>query len=163
MIDPSAFPSLPGTYVLILECIAPQQVQVGALGNLPLQPGWYLYVGSAFGPGGLKGRLAHHLTGNRPQHWHVDALKPVTFTKAVWFTDDSRHLEHNWASACLAMPGIMIPMKGFGSSDCRCPAHLFRATAYPTLSVFYEAVKKAGLAHIEIRCIEMKTTTKENQ
>jgi Uri superfamily endonuclease len=41
----------PGTYALGMRCSSDQQVEVGKLGSLRLQSGFYVYVGSAFGPG----------------------------------------------------------------------------------------------------------------
>lgn len=40
-----------------------------------LAPGLYLYVGSAYGPGGLRARLRRHLEGVRKRlKWHIDYL-----------------------------------------------------------------------------------------
>jgi len=47
-------------------------IRVGKLGVLPLQPGFYVYVGSAHGPSGLRARLAHHLGPGSRRHWHID-------------------------------------------------------------------------------------------
>ncbi len=52
-------PQNPGNYALLLSCNQNRPVQIGRLGTLQLQPGTYVYVGSAFGPGGLCSRLAH--------------------------------------------------------------------------------------------------------
>lgn len=40
-----------GTYVLVFEAKREQKIQVGKLGLINLQPGFYAYIGSAFGPG----------------------------------------------------------------------------------------------------------------
>ncbi len=47
----------PGTYALVLACQKTGRVRIGRLGVLALQPGFYVYVGSAFGSGGLAARL----------------------------------------------------------------------------------------------------------
>lgn len=124
------FPSQPGTYALIFQNNALTVIQAGSLGRLVVEPGWYIYVGSAFGPGGLRGRLMHHLN-DRPQRWHVDALKSAVPIHSVWFTTDLRRLEHAWAQTWMDLPGITLPWKGFGSSDCHCQAHLFRGFHEP--------------------------------
>ncbi len=129
------FPSKPGTYALIFQNNALTYIQAGSLGRLVVEPGWYIYVGSAFGPGGLRGRLMHHLN-DRPRRWHVDALKSATSIHSVWFTTDPRRLEHAWAQAWMNLPGIAVPWKGFGSSDCRCQAHLFRSFHEPDRHLF---------------------------
>ena len=51
----------PGTYALILRASTAQTIQIGRLGDLVMQPGYYIYVGSAFGPGGLAARVGRHL------------------------------------------------------------------------------------------------------
>jgi hypothetical protein len=40
-------PSEPGTYALVLACKKIGTVRIGRLGDLALQPGVYIYVGSA--------------------------------------------------------------------------------------------------------------------
>jgi hypothetical protein len=46
-----ALPSQPGTYALLLEATAIQDVPIGKLGVLHMLPGIYVYVGSALVPG----------------------------------------------------------------------------------------------------------------
>ena len=59
-----------GTYALLLKLPKQGQLQVGALGTFAFQAGWYVYVGSAFGPGGLAARVGRHLRGlGTPCHW----------------------------------------------------------------------------------------------
>ena len=55
----------PGTYVLVLRCSSNRTIRVGCLGSIRLRPGYYLYVGSGFGPGGLRARIDHHRTQSR--------------------------------------------------------------------------------------------------
>ena len=47
----SALPAAPGTYLLVLRADAPARVSVGSLGELEVGSGYYLYAGSALGPG----------------------------------------------------------------------------------------------------------------
>ena len=118
--------NLPGTYALIMECDANQQVEVGKLGRLHITPGCYVYVGSAFGPGGLKARIAHHVNISRRPHWHIDYLRPLLELKEVCYSYNSNKHEHRWAATFNGFKGASIPIVGFGASDCSCPAHLFR-------------------------------------
>ena len=53
----------PGTYVLVLASQRTDPVRIGRLGTLALKPGVFIYVGSAFGPGGLAARIRHHRRG----------------------------------------------------------------------------------------------------
>jgi Uri superfamily endonuclease len=41
-----------GTYALILASSSDRLIQIGKLGRLLIQPGYYVYAGSAFGPPG---------------------------------------------------------------------------------------------------------------
>jgi Uri superfamily endonuclease len=64
--------------VLVLRLDTPQTIAIGRLGSIDFPVGWYLYVGSAHGPGGLHARLARHrrrLGGTKRAHWHVDYLR----------------------------------------------------------------------------------------
>ena len=49
----AGLPSLPGTYALVLRFSSGLEIVVGRLGVLAVQPGFYVYVGSALGPGRL--------------------------------------------------------------------------------------------------------------
>ena len=122
----SSAPKASGVYVLIFKLEAPLEIQVGRLGRQTLPAGHVLYVGSAFGPGGLRARLARHLKSQKRKHWHIDALTS-TISPAAYLCDASgSRLECQWAQHLANLPGAVIPVPGFGSSDCRsgCAAHL---------------------------------------
>lgn len=53
-----------GTYALRPRAEEEQTIEVGALGEMSIRPGWYVYVGSAFGPGGLQSRVLRHVRGD---------------------------------------------------------------------------------------------------
>lgn len=115
----------PGTYALILRCSSRQSVRIGKLGNLCTENGYYVYVGSAFGPGGVRARIRHHLRISERPHWHMDYLRPVVEVEEVWFSYAPNPMEHRWAVFFRAFEGAVIPSGEFGSSDCRCESHLF--------------------------------------
>ncbi len=121
----------PGTYALLFACPRPARPRVGALGRVALEPGYLVYVGSAFGPGGLGGRLRHHLRRCSRPRWHVDHLRPHTRLLGAWCCNGDRDLEHAWAEAFADLPGASRPRLGFGSSDCRCPSHLLHLPRRP--------------------------------
>tara|TARA_B100000959_G_scaffold287522_1_gene373520 strand:+ start:5151 stop:5492 length:342 start_codon:yes stop_codon:yes gene_type:complete len=89
-----------------------------------LRCGWYLYVGSAFGPGGLKARLGRHLRTTKRRHWHIDTLLDHCPVRQIWYRSAERELEHRWARLMLSQDNVIIPLAGFGASDCPCPSHL---------------------------------------
>jgi len=78
-------PSDPGTYILVLRCSTSRTIRIGRLGKLPLQPGWYLYAGSAFGPGGLRARVGHHARRAARPRWHIDYFRRCARLEAVWY------------------------------------------------------------------------------
>ncbi|MCX8061443.1 MAG: GIY-YIG nuclease family protein [Anaerolineales bacterium] len=130
-----SFPSTKGSYVLVLWLVKPQTVLVGRLGELHFQAGHYLYVGSAFGAGGLGGRLKHHLSPQK-LHWHIDYLRSIAQLQEVWFRADEQCRECEWATELAKLPQLSRPYPGFGSSDCRCVSHLFycpSAEAFATI------------------------------
>jgi Uri superfamily endonuclease len=128
--------SRPGTYALVMACYSDQRVSVGKLGRLRLRPGFYVYVGSAFGPGGLKARIAHHRKISKTPHWHMDYLRPALTLKEIWFTYDSSRREHQWADVLAGSRGATIPFSGFGASDCRCKSHLVFFDSRPSGACF---------------------------
>ena len=60
-------PEAKGTYVLIAFVAQMKRLEIGRLGAYDIVPGYYAYVGSAFGAGELRARIGHHLesTANR--------------------------------------------------------------------------------------------------
>lgn len=113
---------------MIFVLAAAQTLQAGRLGPIDLAPGRYAYVGSARGPGGLRGRLARHLRHEKRPHWHVDYLTQCVAISAVCWAAAAEPLECRWAQALLRLPGAAPGPAGFGSSDCQagCRSHLIR-------------------------------------
>jgi Uri superfamily endonuclease len=118
-------PPVRGTYALILALEASQVIQIGRLGFCRFAAGCYIYVGSARGPGGLAGRLRHHVGAAARPHWHIDYLRRKTALRSIWFAETDINREHDWARLLAQFPGVSLPVKKFGASDCLCPAHLF--------------------------------------
>lgn len=120
----AVLPAAPGTYCLWLRLDAPLCLSVGRIGELSLPPGLYAYAGSALGPGGLRARAGRHLRVEKPLRWHIDWLTARVPAAAIWYRTGRERLECAWAQAILQAPGVSIPLRGFGASDCACPAHL---------------------------------------
>jgi Uri superfamily endonuclease len=130
----------PGTYALLLRSEEKQEIEVGALGEMRVRPGAYVYVGSAFGPGGLQARVQRHMRDDGALHWHVDYLRAVTALDAVWYTHDAKRRECTWAAVLRSLPDATVPLDGFGASDCNCPAHLVRFAEPPSLERFQDHI-----------------------
>ena len=124
-------PSLPGTYVLLLSLPAAASITVGVLGTHRFPGGYYAYVGSALGPGGLAARIRRHLTPTARPHWHIDALRAHSQPVAVWYATGEERCECTWAAALSRLDGASIPARGFGSSDCSCAGHLLHFASRP--------------------------------
>jgi Uri superfamily endonuclease len=129
-----------GTYVLILRLDAPCTLFIGGLGDQTLPTGWYAYVGSAQGPGGLAARLRHHLIGTARPHWHIDYLRRSAVPAAIWAFEGAARLEHEWARGLLSVPGARPAVARFGASDCRCQTHLVHFPEAPDATAFLEQV-----------------------
>lgn len=120
-------PDQPGSYLLVLELAEPAGIQIGRGGRVDFPAGVYAYAGSAFGPGGLRARLSHHMRIAARPHWHIDGLRREAQLLAVgWHCGVEARLECAWAGRLARHPSAIIPVRGFGASDCRngCAAHL---------------------------------------
>jgi len=140
-------PAKCGTYALLLSCQRPRKLRIGRLGAHPVAQGWYVYVGSAFGPGGLRARCRRHLGPLRRLRWHIDYLRPATSCQGIWLTTDWVPREHLWAETIGGMLGARTPIPRFGSSDCLCPSHLFYFSSPPSFSIFQRLILRRMPAH----------------
>jgi Uri superfamily endonuclease len=122
--------SEPGTYALILQSRSTGKVQIGRLGQIKLVPGYYIYVGSAFGPGGVRARVSCHWRAAKPKHWHIDYLREFVTPLLAWVSYEPVRLEHQWAQHFYEM-SAMEAIQGFGCSDCKCYSHLFHTVVAP--------------------------------
>ena len=113
----------PSTYLLLLWNRAARTRQVGRLGRIPFEPGFYLYVGSG-GRNVLK-RIRRHMCSRKPLRWHIDHL-----------TTGPGRMRSVDAWLLPGRPECIVAdlfarrlsgVAGFGSSDCRCSSHLFHA------------------------------------
>lgn len=145
-----------GTYVLLIDSVRPEPILVGRLGTMRVQPGTYAYVGSAFGPGGVKARVERHLRGTSSPHWHIDYLRPQGRVHSVWHTYDAVRRECAWAEALRSMPAATTPLDGFGASDCDCLAHLVHTRNQPSLALFRDRLLTATEAHAPIHVTSTK-------
>lgn len=122
--DAAALPIAKGAYALLLrlQSATPLPDRFGGV----LAPGVYCYLGSAYGSGGIRARCQWHLRGNKSKRWHIDWL--TTQAETIGVVARPGLTECMLTTALLELPGVTVPVDGFGSSDCRrCPAHLLRA------------------------------------
>jgi Uri superfamily endonuclease len=120
-------PAEPGAYALTFNVEAPMALPIATLGEPALEPGLYVYAGSAFGPGGIRARVQRHLRTDKNPHWHIDHLSARAVCVGVKTYPGGRECD---LVAELLVSGATVPVPGFGSSDCRdCEAHLVRLAA----------------------------------
>jgi Uri superfamily endonuclease len=109
------------SYQIVFEIGEPLVVRVGALGVQRLEPGLYVYTGSAVR--GLEARIRRHVQRSGRLRWHIDYVLRCEEAKIV-------------EVRCSSLPECRlnresvgtIPIPGFGASDCRsgCGSHLKR-------------------------------------
>ncbi|WP_069365418.1 GIY-YIG nuclease family protein [Salisediminibacterium beveridgei] len=116
------------TYTIYLILFYTNQstgVKVGALGNVYLSAGYYVYVGSA--RRAIGARLKRHRRIVKTKRWHLDYVRPalkwrgsikcVTHDGECALADQVRH----------QLNGVTVK-KRLGSSDCKCETHFLKLT-----------------------------------
>ena len=120
-----------GIYALVLHLGRPRWVVAGRLGRCRLAAGWYVYVGSA--KRNLAARLGRHLRHDKRKRWHIDYLRAFARVEQIWLWPWAEGAECRTNGRIQALSGASMPWNGFGSSDCRCVAHLTHFDAEPAL------------------------------
>ena len=141
-----------GCYVLLLHNKKQQILSVGKLGDIKFSQGYYAYIGSAFGPGGIKARVGRHLRSSHKKHWHIDHIKTAMDIEAVWLIYTDKRIEHQCAQLCGELKGAQVAWPGFGSSDCHCVSHLYFYLHAPSFRSFSMRFKKENVAGDVKRC-----------
>ncbi len=147
-------PGAPGCYVIVLFLRQHTDVGVGRLGILSLAPGYYCYVGSAFGPGGLRARLGRHARGAMRKRWHIDYLRAASEPIQLWFQTQSESRECAWAEA-LGKGSVFRGIPRFGTSDCRCDTHLFHAPDPPSRPTLRRRLGPRTVSDGPIRSVDL--------
>jgi Uri superfamily endonuclease len=127
-----------GSYALFFEIEKPVVTRLGTF------EGRYCYVGSAFGPGGLVARVSRHLRSVKPLQWHIDDLTTSPSFRPKSIFASGRRAECDLAGV---LAGVFTGHPGFGSSDCRCPTHLFHVDSHEKLK---KALSGTGFGELEL-------------
>ncbi|MBN1317114.1 MAG: GIY-YIG nuclease family protein [Anaerolineales bacterium] len=130
----------PGVYALLLTMGQDHPIRIGRKGTFLFPAGYYLYLGSAQGPGGLASRLNRHCRQEKKHRWHIDYFRQSAILEQVWAFPTTERLECAWAVAAMALPNAKIPVPGLGSSDCRCPSHLIHYPIRPDPARFARTI-----------------------
>jgi len=118
-------------YHLLLYLDRARRLCVGSLGPCDFPAGYYVYTGSA--KRGLAKRLARHARKRKTLHWHIDYLTRVAQLEQIRVKSAGSDAECRSHRAIMKLPGARVIVPGFGSSDCRCPAHLARFERRPAI------------------------------
>jgi sugar fermentation stimulation protein A len=111
-----------GAYQLIIRLELPAVITVGALGELRFDAGSYIYTGRA--SKNLAKRIARHLSPEKKLRWHIDyLLQQAQIADVRVYAGKAKDECCINSETALRVRGI-FPVKGFGSSDCRCFSHL---------------------------------------
>ncbi|MBC7350343.1 MAG: DUF123 domain-containing protein [Candidatus Aminicenantes bacterium] len=99
-----------------------QAIKIGRFQETYFKAGYYLYVGRA--RRGLRARIERHLRAEKKTFWHIDSFLTKAQIIEVLIRPGS------FAECRLAcrlrqlLRNSVVPVPGFGASDCRCPGHL---------------------------------------
>jgi Uri superfamily endonuclease len=118
-------PAAKGNYLLQLHLEQDREIKIGARPGQLFRAGYYIYIGSAFGGGGLAARLNRHLQKKKRMHWHIDYLIAESSNISAWEIELLTSLEHAIAAYFLSAKIFAPAIPRFGSSDCSCRTHLF--------------------------------------
>ncbi|MBU5595240.1 GIY-YIG nuclease family protein [Amphibacillus sp. MSJ-3] len=99
-----------------------EDVPIGKLGRFNFPKGYYVYVGSA--KRNIVARIGRHMKIDKKNRWHIDYLRPYLDIQSVQSYPEQEGECQLFQNLMLEHRGNM-PVKGFGSSDCKCYAHLF--------------------------------------
>jgi len=118
-----------GTYILVIELTKTQNIKPGKLPRSEFQKGMYLYIGRA--RRALQARLKRHFRRNKKTFWHIDYLLKKAQIKEIWIKKDFFDECDTARKIREFLPSVLSAQKGFGSSDCGCPGHLFYCLCTP--------------------------------
>lgn len=136
-----------GIYCLTIKLVKKHTIQVGCLGNFGFPRGFYVYAGSA--QNNLEARIERHLRQDKKMRWHIDYLLHYGQVTCVHTYAGEKDAECMLSQKIGNIKNAVIPVSGFGSSDCLCTSHLYffrdnpdsrisRLKINKTLPQFYE-------------------------
>jgi Uri superfamily endonuclease len=126
--DATRLPRESGAYLLLAHLPSDTALEIPRFAGCALPAGWYLYAGSACGPGGIAARTGRHLRSGKSVRWHIDHL--TNAANRLVAAEVPKLSECEIVAGLTRAPGIASPITGFGSSDCRiCETHLLSFSA----------------------------------
>ncbi|WP_227430592.1 GIY-YIG nuclease family protein [Psychrobacter sp. I-STPA6b] len=88
-------PKTKGLYILVMYLADEVCVTVGKLGDFTLSSGFYFYVGSARGAGGIASRVGRHWRNDaqKAKRWHIDYIREPMQMLGCWVLSDQENQE----------------------------------------------------------------------
>jgi len=117
------------TYLLTITVDRRLRTTVGRLGVVTLEKGRYWYVGSARKFAAQ--RIARHVRKHKTCRWHIDYILSTSAARVSSVLTGPAGEECAIAQALRDKFRAQVVLRGMGSSDCRCPAHFYRAPDDP--------------------------------
>jgi sugar fermentation stimulation protein A len=111
-----------GSYIIVYKLYDEQEIKIGKLGKFTFPKGFYIYTGS--GLRNLKQRISRHLRKEKSVKWHIDYLSMKCEPVWHYMIEDGINHECELSSKMNRLTCFSMPVKGFGSSDCKCDSHL---------------------------------------
>ena len=112
----------PCSYLLLVWVGKDTQIRVGALGEVSLPEGWYVYAGRA--RKSIYQRIKRHLRQEKKHFWHIDYLLKAGEVRGIAVFKGEIECE---LVQTLCKAGVCSLLKpGLGSSDCQCKAHFLK-------------------------------------
>ena len=119
-----------GCYILIIELKNDITIQIGKIGNILFQKGFYAYIGSALN--GLEQRIYRHLRKEKKIRWHIDYLLQHGRIIKIFYKENNKKEE---CSIAKKLEAELFSISNFGCSDCKCNSHLFNGTFKDILNI----------------------------
>ncbi len=138
-----------GIYCLTIKLVKKHTIRVGCLGTFGFPGGFYVYAGSA--QNNLEDRIERHLRRDKKMHWHVDYLLHYGWVSCVHTYDAGKNAECVLSQKIGNIKDAVMPVRGFGSSDCACASHLY----------FFQKNPESRISRLKI--IEAKPQTNKKQ
>lgn len=114
-----------GFYQLKILLKNKTKIKIGKLGIFNFPAGIYIYTGSA--KRNLLQRINRHQQKNKKLHWHIDyflQLGEIISLKTYPLKNNLTECKLNLLTVKKLKLKNPFLIKGFGSSDCKCAAHL---------------------------------------
>ena len=100
------------------------KIRIGSLGVVEFKRGYYVYVGP--GQRYLEKRIQRHKKRVKKVKWHIDYLTTNTGVKVMEAAAYDLPKKYECILADMLRSMGFKPVKGFGSTDCKCVSHLYQ-------------------------------------